>query len=445
MEIQEFIKINNLSRDYTLEPLRVEDRISNRKEIPPLSDIICLHEDNFFSLTDISVYFKVSLQTVCNWFTYYGYKKLPDRNRSIITKEKWKSLGVEHSSQLESTKEKAKITNLERYGKEFPLQNKEVLDKQKSTLIKHYGVLNPALSKELLDKRISSFKKTINDTERGKEIREQSSLRLKALWQKPGYKERIIATNKSNHGGQFNLQMESFKEEIRNNNLERYGKENIAQVPETWNKIKGTNKLKYGAEFYSQTKDFIKKVEGTCQEKYGVSSYTKTEDYKVKSKKTSIKKYGVDSYTKTLECQERIYNTKKKNHSFIISSAEKDIEKFLIKKFPDLKTQYRDERYPFSCDFYIPSLDLFIEYQGNWTHGGEKYDANNVEHQNKIYLWKLKSTELNFKGKPKLAYLNAIETWTLKDPMKRQTAERNKLNWLEFFNKEDLFNHFNKV
>ena len=29
------------------------------------------------------------------------------------------------------------------------------------------------------------------------------------------------------------------------------------------------------------------------------------------------------------------------------------------------------DRYPFACDFYISSLDLFIECNYHWTHGGK--------------------------------------------------------------------------
>ena len=39
-----------------------------------------------------------------------------------------------------------------------------------------------------------------------------------------------------------------------------------------------------------------------------------------------------------------------------------------------------DSRYPYSCDFYIKSKDLFIEYQGHWTHGYEPFNENKEEH-----------------------------------------------------------------
>lgn len=110
-----------------------------------------------------------------------------------------------------------------------------------------------------------------------------------------------------------------------------------------------------------------------------------------------------------------------------------------------MKTQYRDDdRYPFTCDFYIPSLDLFIEYQGYWTHGGEPYIG--TENQLRIVKdWKNKSNEVNFKGKFKKSYKIAINTWTVSDVQKREIAKENKLNWVEFFNKESLIEFINNI
>ena len=63
------------------------------------------------------------------------------------------------------------------------------------------------------------------------------------------------------------------------------------------------------------------------------------------------------------ELQEKTNKTKKLNHSFNSSKIETIYKNKLIEKFgiEDVIYQYMDERYPFNCDFYIKSLDLFIE------------------------------------------------------------------------------------
>ena len=47
---------------------------------------------------------------------------------------------------------KFKETNLERYGVEMPMQNKEIRNKQKEVFIKNYGVDNPFISNDFKEK-----------------------------------------------------------------------------------------------------------------------------------------------------------------------------------------------------------------------------------------------------------------------------------------------------
>ena len=55
----------------------------------------------------------------------------------------------------------------------------------------------------------------------------------------------------------------------------------------------------------------------------------------------------------------------------------------------DIHKQYFDkERYPFKCDFYVESEDLFIEVHGNWTHGGRPFDPQDEECQKQLADWK---------------------------------------------------------
>ena len=65
-------------------------------------------------------------------------------------------------------------------------------------------------------------------------------------------------------------------------------------------------------------------------------------------------------------------------------------------------------------------------------HGGKPF-TNTKDDCQKVIEWKNKSNELNFKGKYKTAYLNAIQTWTIRDVEKRNVAKDNKLNYLEIF------------
>lgn len=117
------------------------------------------------------------------------------------------------------------------------------------------------------------------------------------------------------------------------------------------------------------------------------------------------------------------YITKKKNNSFNKSKAEEEFFDYLLKENINktILRQYRDERYPFYCDFYIKEDDLFIECNFHWTHGGHPFDKNNPLDIQKLNEWEEKAKTSKF-------YQTAIEVWTIRDVKKREVAIKNNLN-----------------
>ena len=133
---------------------------------------------------------------------------------------------------------------------------------------------------------------------------------------------------------------------------------------------------------------------------------------------------------------EKQYQTKKKNNSFNISNPENIFKEYLINKYGEenVISQYRDEnRYPFNCDFYIKSEDLFIELNLTWTHGGHPFNKDNEEDILLLEYWKQKAETSDY-------YKNAIYTWTILDIKKQKIAKENKLNYLCIYNLEDYNN-----
>lgn len=217
--------------------------------------------------------------------------------------------------------------------------------------------------------------------------------------------------------------------------LENLGVENPFQSEEVKDRIKQTNLKRYGVEYNSQSKEVKKKIKDTKEEKYGDSNYNNIE----KARKTNLEKYGVDCILKredvvklknSEEIKRKQYNTKKKNNTFNTSKIEQELEIELRKIFPNLKTQYKSKKYPFHCDYYVPELDLYIEYNGTWTHGFHFFDKNNQEDLNKLEEWKNKNTKY---------YNSAIKTWTQRDILKLETAIKNHLNYVVWFNQEQAY------
>ena len=184
----------------------------------------------------------------------------------------------------------------------------------------------------------------------------------------------------------------------------------------------------------------IKNELKTNLEKYGVECVLQSEEIKQKSKQTNLKRYGVDSAMKLQITRNKVYNTKKLRGKLTTSSQEEKINEMLLKKFHDIKRQYKSKLYPFACDFYIPVLDLYIEYQGHWSHGKKlgPYNKDNIKHQNILNTWKEKAINSQ-------QYKDAIDVWTRRDPLKRKTAKDNGLNWLEFFTLEDFMNWYKTI
>ena len=188
----------------------------------------------------------------------------------------------------------------------------------------------------------------------------------------------------------------------------------------------------------------------TCFEKYGVDNYSKTIDFKRKYKEKMIEKYGVEHYSQTDEYKIKFRDTIKKKGKCRGSKEENKIYEILEKLYPDIIRWYSvDNRYPFECDFYIPSIDVFIEYQGDWLHGrkpyNEPYDSNNINHQKILKFWKFKNDTFIEKGQKRNKYDRAIKVWTIKDPLKRETAKRNNLNYIEIFDINDIENVLTKL
>lgn len=155
-----------------------------------------------------------------------------------------------------------------------------------------------------------------------------------------------------------------------------------------------------------------------------------------KSRNTKIKTFGSfenyhnhmknkvqDSFKKNNSVH-KMEETKKINQSFNKSKPEDNYYEYLktIYNEDDIIRQYKDERYPFACDFYIKSEDLFIECNYSWTHGGHLFNPDSKEDQKTLAEWQEKAKTSDF-------YKNAIETWTVRDTKKHETAKANNLNY----------------
>ena len=248
------------------------------------------------------------------------------------------------------------------------------------------------------------------------------------------------------------------QQHVRESLYKKYGAYDVMHIPHILQKIKNTNLKKFGVEFPLQqlkkeNSEIYQKISQTCINKFGVDSLLKNKEVREKIKQTNIQRYGVDNPLKNKEIREKIKQTniqkygvdnplknkeiwKKSQDNRQISSKSKLENNFLnylkLKYEPDdIITQYKSKEYPYYCDFYIKSINLYIEIQGHWTHNDHPFDINNLNDQLIMNKWRTKSLSDKY-------YKNALNTWTIKDVEKRNTAIQNNLNYLEIFGKTDL-------
>ena len=282
------------------------------------------------------------------------------------------------------------------------------------------------------------------------------------------YSNRIKAkeTCLQRYGVTSPLKSEIFKQKSKETCLQKYGVEYTGQIPE---KIEKTHKAcleKYGVDSVFKVQKFRNQSLDTCIKKYAsneddinsIVNIGQLKYVKDKIKNTCLEKYGVENpmqtqYYKNLissilssnEIQEKIYNTKLLNNSFNISYQEDVCFDLLKEKYSDCIRQYKSELYPFNCDFYIPSLDLYIEYNGSHYHHYHPFDINDDNDINELNRLKEKANNSNaHKNGKKSQYDNIIYTWTILDLKKRNIAQQNNLNYIEFWNINEVKEWINK-
>lgn len=343
-------------------------------EIPNREILKYLYFDlNWSSQQIADFYGKSKRLVIMKWFKVHNVSKSKDSIQSCRLQTNINKYGCQPFNLDENRQRNIKIIK-ERYGDKGPLGNRECREKGKIT--KQRNKLNRIVNKRkqtCLDKYgVSSYTKT-----------------------------------------------KECKDKKKQTCIERYGVDNPTKTKEVQDKMKQTCLRRYNAETNMQTFEFRNKSKRTMQDKYGVPYYTQTKEFK-----DFIKEHRK-------EIQNKVYLTKKKNNSFNKSKSEEKCYQLLLTKFTkeDIERQYKSEVYPFACDFYIKSLDLYIEYNGTWTHGKQSFNKDNLEHQKILELWKSKNTKF---------FRNAIYTWTDLDVRKLETFKKNKLNYKIFWNLEDV-------
>ena len=226
----------------------------------------------------------------------------------------------------------------------------------------------------------------------------------------------------SKYGVKNPYQAEEVKQKIKESNLANYGVEYNLQRKETIQQAKQTKLERYGDQNYNN----VTKAKTTCLDKYGVDSYSKTDKFKSTIRAQvdfyAIAKKGLVTHNIKVDKQCKLgyitiqdafikygqswYKNKivpilYKYHTGFISLADEQIIKSYYEnnnghssqeenKLLELLHKYYSGTIihgehkiiaPLELDFYIPELNIAIEYNGIYWHSAKF--KNNDYHYNK--------------------------------------------------------------
>lgn len=193
-------------------------------------------------------------------------------------------------------------------------------------------------------------------------------------------------------------------------NLKRYGVTNVLRSKEVLEKVSEDR----------ASGELARRAAETKKQRYGDAHYNNME----KNHQTKEARYGDPNYNN----MDKMLQTKRVNNSFNTSKPEEQLYEKLLQVYSekDIIRQYKESRYPYNCDFYIKSKDLFIELNYHQSHGDHPYDPENAADQKLIAFWRSKQ---NTEG-PQNQYWLYEKVFTRTDPEKLKCAKDNKLNYL---------------
>ena len=289
-----------------------------------------------------------------------------------------KKYGVDSTWQLDSVKEKSKQTNRKRRGTDFPLQSPEVKEKVKQAVRAQYGVDNV-------------------------------------------------------------FQAEEIKEKIRSTNLERYGAENPNQNPEVRKRSMSTNEERYGVENPFQMVDRVQKG---MMEKYGATSPQLVREIRERTIQTNIARYGSQFPTQNEEIRKKLsiilqspevkekkYQAFKNKKSFFSSAEEDNFLKYLKQIDSHTKPHRLHPTTRFIIDYYMPTLDLWVQYDGVYWHGKD-YKEDPQGYQNNGIKRMMENDRIQNENIPNLIRfwsdeaIESIKNETVVDLIKKRVKEK---------------------
>ncbi len=353
--------------------------------------------------------------------------------------------GVSNPFELRRFQEQAEQTRLERHGGKYTLSADSALAQlARATFAEHMA--DPAFAKALQDRKAATTRDRygVDHPSQSSTVQAKTRATSQERYGVDHASQRLEARVRQSALARVDGKRRAVVS--RRTSLTRYGVEHASQLP--------ANRLRQSKLMSRTYPERNEKARATTLAKYGVlyasqrskrrtaqSSFMKTNgvEFAARSRATSLKRYGVAHHAQTEQRrvsqsrrmldplhQRRINAAKRANNSFNTSAPEESLYNLLTERFGrnDVLRQHADPRYPYRCDFYIRSRDMFIELNATWTHGGHWFNEDDPKDRQVVDKWQSKRTPF---------YNTAIAQWCRRDTAKRNAARTAQLNYVTFW------------
>ena len=366
---------------------------------------------------------------------YYDiYLKKPNEDKCVVCGKSTRYINISHGymshcsircSQIDpETQDKIKQTNQKKYGCDCVFQNKKIKQKIQDSVHKHYGELG------LADPTVTNKKKQTCLDKYGVE----NPMQLDSI------KTKVENTNLTKYGAKNIYASEYGKQRSKQTKLERYDDENYNNHSQAAKSYKETisNRSKektaeIGKHISEAYQNFSNEKKQQIAQKISIAQKEHYKNLTDEERQLLSVKNSFAASCQTIESHKKSIQTKIKNGTYIASPVEDKFYERLLCIFDknDIKRQYISDEYPFVCDFYIKSIDTYIEIHNHWTHGKMKYDARKSICKQQLAIWKEKAKTSKY-------FKNAINTWTIRDVKKYKCAKKNHLNYICLYSLKEI-------
>lgn len=278
--------------------------------------------------------------------------------KELTRRKNLEKYGVEHPMQNKEVQANHKAAMKAKYGVEFALQNESIKDKMKQTNTERFGTEWVLQNKDIKAKALDTMKSRYGAT---------TSLASDVLSSK------IKHTMTTKYGANNPMQIDEFKDKAKNTLIDKYGVDNAMKVPEfaaksSMNryehideikaKAKETSLRRYGVDNPAKSAEVKSKIRQTMIDRYGKNATMSIPEIHDKIVKTNMERYGVPYYYMTDDCKSKQGN--------IISKRNREFGDLLKSKGVTYKFEHRIQNY--SYDIYIPDHNTLIEVNPSYTH-----------------------------------------------------------------------------